>query len=277
MTKRREDETGNGDFTYQFPAVVADDDFLTAISRGVRAEEDELSDLLLGFREEIVEAPMPAAPTLAELGLGSEEEPERGAQVIPMRRRGGFGRSLVSGLVGAAAATLVIAGGGAAVYNAEPGSPLWGMSKTMFSERASVVELASTLDEMDGFAETGDVEGMRALLADARAQLSSDGRAVAATPLTETATTTVTVDLEPRSTAPAPAPEPEPGEPTTTTVRETIVEEQTLTETAVQTVTVTVYPQAPVEPTSVQPAPTATAEPGTPAPTEGNAGAPGGE
>lgn len=272
MTKRREDEAGDGHFTNQFPAVVADDDFLTAISRGGRPEGDEeLADLLLRFREEVVEAPMPAAPTLVELGLdGGAEEQDPGAQVIPMRPRRGFGRSLVSGLVGAAAATLLIAGGGAAVYNASPGSPLWGMSKTMFGDRAAVVELAGTLEEMDGFAETGDVEGLRALLTDARAQLSNrDGRAIAATP--ETVTSTVTVELEPRTTAPTPV----SGEPETTTVQETIVEEQTLTETAVRTVTVTVRPQPPVvEPVPVEPVPTVTAEPGTPAPTEVGTGAP---
>lgn len=280
MTKRREDEAGDGHFTNQFPAVVADDDFLTAISQGGRPEEEgELADLLLGFREEIVEAPMPPAPTLAELGLGGGTEEPDTAQVIPMRpRRAGFGRSLVSGLVGAAAATLLIAGGGAAIYNASPGSPLWGMSKTMFGDRAAVVELAGTLDEMDGFAETGDVEGMRALLADARAQLSTrDGRAITA-PTPETVTSTVTVELEPRTTT-APTPEsrePERGETETTTVQETIVEEQTLTETVVQTVTVTVRPQQPpvVEPTPVAPVPTVTAEPGTPAPTEAENGAP---
>ncbi|MGP6173885.1 hypothetical protein [Corynebacterium sp. A21] len=258
MTKRRDDEADNGYFTTQFPAVVADDAFLTDISRGVKTEEgeDDLADLLLGLREEI-EAPMPAPPTLADLGLSAvDEEDNGGATVIPMRPRGGFRRGLVSGLIGAAAATLVVAGGGAAVYNAQPGSPLWGVSKSMFGDRAAVVELAGTLEELDGFAETGDVEGLRALLSDARAQLSDDRGGEVLNPNPNpvpVTTTTATVEIEPRSSAPA-APAapaaPEPQEPTTVTARETIVERETLTETAVQTVTsiVTVFPQVPVNP-----------------------------
>lgn len=276
MTKRRDDEADNGYFTTQFPAVVADDAFLTDISRGVRAEEgeDDLADLLLGFRDE-VEAPMPVPPTLADLGLSAvDEEGGGGATVIPLRRRGGFGRGLISGLVGAAAATLVIAGGGAAVYNAEPGSPLWGVSKSMFGDRAAVIELAGTLDEMDGFAETGDVEGLRALLSDARAQLSDDrgGEVPKSDPEPVPMTTTATVELSPRSSAPS---VPEPREPATVTAQETIVERETLTETAVQTVTSTVivYPQAPIVP-APQPAPSTSAEPSALAPSEAATAAP---
>lgn len=265
------------DFTELIPSVMSADAYFTDLSRGQRpgeGEEDALADLMLGLREE-VEGQMPATPSLAELGLSEPEEETGGSDnVVPLRRRG-VGRSIAGGLIGAAAATLVIAGGGAAVYNAEPGSPLWGMSKQMFGERAAAVELAGTLDELDSFAQSGDVEGMRTLLNDARARLATGEEARATTP--GTLTTTATVELEPRATAPAPAPaEAEAVEPETLVETTTVTEQETVTETAVRTATqtVTVVPQVPVQPAptgtptpTVTSSPTAAPDPG-PAPTE---------
>lgn len=257
------------DFTELIPSVMSADAYFTDLSRGQRpggGDDDALADMLLGLRDE-VEGQMPAAPSLAELGL-PEEEAGGSDNVVPLRRRG-LGKSIAGGLIGAAAATLVIAGGGAAVYNAEPGSPLWGMSKQMFGERAAVVELAGTLDELDSFAQSGDVEGMRTLLNDARARLATGQEARGTTP--GTLTTTATVELEPRATTPARAPAPaevETVEPETLVETTTVTEQETVTETAVRTATqtVTVVPQVPLEP-----APTATPAPttATSAPTEG--------
>lgn len=136
----------------------------------------------------------------------------------------------LSGLVGAAAATLVIAGGGAAVYNADENSPLYGMNQQLFGNQdtPSVVELASTLEEVDSRTASGDVEGARALLEQARAML--DGMAP---PSKE----------PPEATPPG---ESEPGTQTmTATVTESaspeppVTETQTVTSTEVQTVTTT--------------------------------------
>lgn len=258
------------DFTELIPSVMSADAYFTDLSRGQRpgeGEDDALTDLLLGLREE-VEGQMPAAPSLAELGLPEEEAggSDNSDNVVPLRRRG-LGKSIAGGLIGAAAATLVIAGGGAAVYNAEPGSPLWGMSKQIFGERAAVVELAGTLDELDSFAQSGDVEGMRTLLNDARARLATGEEARATTP--GTLTTTATVELEPRATDPAPAPasapaEAEAVEPETLVETTTVTEQETVTQTAVRTATqtVTVVPQVPLEPAPTgTPTPTVTSSP----------------
>lgn len=254
------------DFTDLIPSVMATDAYLTDLSRGKRpgdGEDDGLVDLFLGLRDE-VEGQMPASPTLAELGLPESGGDEEGGNVVPLRRRSGWARTLVGGLVGAAAATLVVAGGGAAVYNAQPGSPLWGMSKQMFGERAAVVELAGTLDEMDGFAQNGDVEGLRTLLNDARARLGAERAEPATTQ--GTLTTTATVELEPRATEPESAPEPPVVERETLVETEVVTEQETVTETAVrtETQTVTVVPQVPIEPAPTgtpSPSATATAEP----------------
>ena len=136
----------------------------------------------------------------------------------------------LSGLVGAAAATLVIAGGGAAVYNADENSPLYGMNQQLFGNQdsPSVVELASTLEEVDSRTASGDVEGARALLEQARAMLdgmapppkapSEATRTVESEPGTQTMTATVTESAS-----------PEPP----------VTETQTVTSTEVQTVTTT--------------------------------------
>lgn len=136
----------------------------------------------------------------------------------------------LSGLVGAAAATLVIAGGGAAVYNADESSPLYGMNQQLFGNQdaPSVVELASTLEEVDSRTASGDVEGARALLEQARAMLdgmapppkapSEATRTVESAPGTQTITATVTESAS-----------PEPP----------VTETQTVTSTEVQTVTTT--------------------------------------
>ncbi|BAU95002.1 hypothetical protein N24_0740 [Corynebacterium suranareeae] len=161
------------------------------------------------------------------------------------------------GLVGAAAATLVIAGGGAAVYNADESSPLYGMNQQFFGNQdsPSVVELASTLEEVDSRTASGDVEGARALLEQARAMLDSmDNRRAPAE--------------EVPVTQPAPAPET-----LTATVTETaspeppVTETQTVTSTQVQTVTTTA-----VAPPVWTPNPEPTATTTTPLPGDGQEG-----
>ena len=64
------------------------------------------------------------------------------ADVVPLesRRRKPRINAFMSGLIGAAAATLVIAGSGAAIYNSQPGSFLWGLNTKLFGDHAAVVE-----------------------------------------------------------------------------------------------------------------------------------------
>ncbi|GAA1475099.1 hypothetical protein P4N68_05350 [Corynebacterium felinum] len=145
--------------------------------------------------------------------------------------RRGFGR-IASGFVGAAAATLIIAGGGTAVFNAGEGSPLYGLNQRFFGgtsavdkeHKATVVELASTLEEVTSRTESGDVEGARQLLEQAqemvnrlnegdrnkmqpkvdRADVQLSTITVTPPPVTETVTTTITLTPEPSPRPPAP-------------------------------------------------------------------------
>lgn len=253
MKRRHEDGTA-GDITTRLQSLVEDDRFLTDLSLGKDPSggDDELASLLLGLRED-VEKPMPSAPRIE----GADETPttvislesrrhERSERRGHRERSARQGRPFLSGLIGAAAATLVIAGSGSLLYNASPGSPLWGMSSALFSERAAVVELAGTLEEIDSRAAEGDMSGTRELLEEARRMVGDlqDIKESAQQKPSPTVTSTVTSTVQ--------------SEPVT----------ETVTETATQTETATVevpVQEAPlpesVEPTPVEPVPTPTSTP----------------
>lgn len=236
--KRRHRDANEGDITTELGPLVDDDAFLTALSEGVDPSggEDELAALFLELRDD-VERQMPPAPLIE----GADEEPA----VISLasrrnRRAARSGRPFVSGLLGAAAATLVIAGSGSLLYNATPDSPLWGLSSSLFSDRAAVVELAGTLEEIDSRAAEGDMDGTRELLEEARrvvANLKDSQNDTQETPRAPgtTATTTVTRPGTPTTHQPS-------AEAVTETVTETSHHVETQTETATATVTVTEGP-----------------------------------
>ncbi|MFH0411156.1 hypothetical protein ACG98H_03445 [Corynebacterium sp. L4756] len=220
----------------QLQPLIDDDAFLTELSLGNDPSdgEDELAALFLELRED-VERQMPAAPLIE----GAELEPEV-ISLADARKRRRKGRPILNGLIGAAAATVLIAGSGAAIYNSGPGSPLYGVNQTMFdSDDSAFVELAGTLEEMDAAAASGDMDSTRELLEEARglaAQARGDrrvaeseaneaSRANRTTPRTTTVTETVEAETPQQTEQPAP-------ETTTTTV----VEQQT--ETVVETTTV---------------------------------------
>lgn len=240
--KRHQKDADVGDITTQLEPLVDDDAFLTALSRGTDPSDgdDELAALLLELREN-VERQMPPAPLIE----GADEAPA--VISLAARRRARNGRPFLAGLLGAAAATLVIAGSGSLLYSATPDSPLWGLSSTLFSDRAAVVELAGTLEEIDSRAAEGDMDGTRQLLDEARRVLQDLQNTPADRPVQQpaprapgvTATTTVILPGEPGSAAPE--------APVTETVTETTVRTETATATATVTETVSPSP-APLRP-----------------------------
>ncbi|OIR40273.1 hypothetical protein [Corynebacterium sp. NML130628] len=177
----------------QFDELLADDVVLTQVSRGEAPNDgtDQLLGLMSALRED-VERPMPVPPYIAPVAKPARK------QMNPW----------LSGLVGAAAATALVAGSGAVLYNATPDSPLWPVASTVFGERASVMELASTLDEMEVASDEGNEDAVRSLVLQAKALLNTmdvkkaqgSEPAVASTipEVTVTRTVTVTVTPEPR-------------------------------------------------------------------------------
>lgn len=204
----------NDDLAEQLQPLVDDDAFLTELSKGNAPSDgqDDLAELLLELKGD-VDKQMPPAPLVE----GADAEPE----VIDLgqarkRRRGG---PFVHGLIGAAAATLVIAGAGGAMLHAGTFDK---------GDKTRNVELAGTLEEMESRAAEGDIEGARELMKDARAKLDEaegkEEKAIAANREAE----------QKRSAHPKPTPHT-----VTETATETVAEEASQPEQQPEQVTVT--------------------------------------
>ncbi|SER65315.1 hypothetical protein [Corynebacterium cystitidis] len=235
------------DITAKLQPLVDDDAFLTSLSEGVDPSDgtDDLAALLLELRED-VERQMPPAPVVE----GADEE----SAVISLgkRRSRRSANQWIAGLVGAAAATVVVAGSGAALYNATPGSPLWNVSTAVFGDRTAVVELASTLEDMQVAADNGDIESTRELLGQARLIVSGIKDPADTKPSDTSPSPRPTVTVTQTETVEVPADEPEvpAAEPVATATVTSVAPEtadgdtansapNTVTETRVATVTVT--------------------------------------
>lgn len=219
--------------------IAADDAFLTALAKGQQPKHgaDPLADVMLALRSDVHRS-MPEAPVLA----GGAERDELAARrsVRPARvRPGHLALGLRYGLLGAAAAMIVIAGAGITVYNAGEDSPLYGLSAKVFGDRQAMVELAGTLDQADSRVDDGDLDGAMELLDRARGIVSTIDRREAST--SETSTNVPASSSEKaRSTA---ASEPGGAEPTSEVPR--VTETVTVTETPDP---ITVTEQAPDNP-----------------------------
>lgn len=197
------------EFGEAFPDDYARDDALIdELARGVDPSggTDPLAAALLALKDD-VDRPMPAPPAVVQ-------EPATVASLDQARaRRRPTSNPWVAGLVGAAAASTVILGTGAAVLSAENST-----------NETTMVELATTLDELEAANESGDEAAARELLEQARGLLASikiresrhgGGHATPA-PRTVTATTTVSevpeVTTRPHEQPSSPAPaSPAPG------------------------------------------------------------------
>lgn len=138
--------------------ILASDAFIDALSRGddPSAGHDPLAAALLDLKAE-VDQPMTPAPQLA-----ADEAPQtkQVASLDVARERKAKKRQVspwLSGLIGAAAATVVCVGTGAALFD-----------NSGANEDTTVVELATTLDELEAANQTGDAEAARTLLEQAR-------------------------------------------------------------------------------------------------------------
>ena len=203
---------------------------LAALGAGLRpgsddASSDPLAALLADWRAETDAAPLPALPGEEEIAVALAPN------VAPLRPRRGWAKShehhhgerpaLWQAVTGAAAVAAVLVGGlSVAAHNALPGDPLWGVSKTIFAERAGDVELVSDLSDhlaaADAAARLGDRDTAKRLLGEVTDRLD------------EVADASERVELMKRRDAiqrdlsrvvptavPSPAPVPEPVAPPT--------------------------------------------------------------
>lgn len=219
----------NDDLTEQLQSLVDDDAFLTELSQGKDPSNgnDELAGLLLGLKGDI-DKQMPPAPRVE--GVAGEPEIVSLDKARSRRRN----RPVINGLIGAAAATVILAGAGGVMANS-------GVFDRPDETRN--VELAGTLDEMESRAAEGDIEGARELMKEARSKLKeAEGKEENAISAKEEAEkkrsarpkqTTVTETATETAPGQQPQDKPEPAP-------------KTVTETQYHTSTVVVTEQAPV-------------------------------
>lgn len=269
--KRRTSEGQPRDISAHLQPLVDDDAFLTALSHGDDPSDgtDPLAALFLELRSD-VNRQVPPAPVVATDPSDGEgptpgaDAPHASGSATPIdrarSRRGGRATSpWTAGLIGAAAATALVVGTGAALYGATPGSPLWGPATAVFGDRAAAVELASTLEDLEAANASGDTDHARHLIDQARELVGAmnagsrgDGRERDGGRGAEA--TTANGERTQESKAPA-----APGESSSPQAGETVTERVT------ETVTVSVTPEAePGTPRPAQPGPATASVPPAP-------------
>ncbi|WP_141564780.1 hypothetical protein [Dietzia alimentaria] len=205
--------------------VDRDDELLNALGRGEHPlDDDPLVALLAGWRAEVDAGDLPALPSDEEVEVAlapnvSRLWPRRGWAKAGEHHHGQR-PALWQAVTGAAAVAVVLVGGlSVAAHSAMPGDPLWGVSKTIFSDRAGDVELVSDLSEhltaADLAAREGDRDKAEKLLGEVSDRLDEVSDASERVELMKRRDaikrdlSRVTPSSVP-SPAPAPAPEPAP-------------------------------------------------------------------
>lgn len=216
-------------------AVERDDELLDVLGGGDRPDrEDVLLAMLADWRSELDAAPLPALPSEQEIDVALAPNvtrlwPRRG-WAKSHEHHHGQRPALWQAVTGAAAVAAVIVGGlSVAAHSAMPGDPLWGVSKTIFSDRAGEVELVSDLSEhlaaADTAAREGDRDTAERLLAEVSGRLDEVTDASERVELMKRRdairrdlSRVVPSSVPSPAPAPAPAPEPAPGEGAATLV-----------------------------------------------------------
>ena len=152
------------------------DAFLDALGRGVDPSdgEDPLAGLFLELRAE-VEQPMPDAPNVEHVSAPKLTAIDGGRTEATTTRRTSGGSAprkqmnpWAAGLIGAAAASAMVVGGGVAFLDLEQDSALLETSTSMSPNNTAAIELASTLEEIQVASQGGDADYLEQLLIQAR-------------------------------------------------------------------------------------------------------------
>lgn len=153
--------------------VHFDDAFIDALSRDLATPtrdpaEYELAMMLSGWRAEASAVPAPPLPALDEVerAMFAEAPSRRGGRVVRTLR-------IVSG----AAAIAIVAAAGLTVVSqgSQPGDPLWGVKKVVFSEAASQTQAAydvrSDLEQAEAALAAGHTDEAHQLIARAQSKM----------------------------------------------------------------------------------------------------------
>ena len=245
------------------------DAFIDALSLGddPSAGTDPLAAALLELKDD-VERPMPPAPQLHT----DNAQPAGNVASLDDKHAEKAKRRIspwLSGLIGAAAATVVCVGTGAVLFGSGAAD-----------EDTTVVELATTLDELEVARESGDEESARVLLEQARGLVATikereqrTARGGAAATVTKTVTEATTVPAQDASTERS-APEQAPAVPAPPAQQPTQAPQdpaQRGSGAGAGAGTGTRQPSQPAQPTVSSPRPSATASDTAPSQGQGTA------
>lgn len=173
MSDRSEARTGMSDVVEQpvdLATIAADDAVLDVVGRGESGPDaDQMTAMLLAWRSEIADGDddVDGNAELIRTALASDGTP---ATALAMRSY--ISRRLLS----AAAAVVVVAGlatGIAAGSNyADPGSPLWPLTKVLYPERAEVRAAEHAIDRARAAVAAGEYGEVQRLLDEAQGHLA---------------------------------------------------------------------------------------------------------
>lgn len=210
MAEQNENEQGHVAEAIDFSLVHADDLLLDALSSAdprtrVAAADDELTALLLSWRDDVDDEPI-GEPVDTDVAVA--------AVLAGRQRRNQKPRLLVP--VAAAAAVLAIAfsGVGFAAHGAEPGDALWGLTTVLYAEHAKSVQAAAEvrgdLLEAESALLQGKLAEAKSKLEDAKATLprvaAEDGKQVLAEQHAELEAKLPDSPSNPAAPAPTPTP-----------------------------------------------------------------------
>lgn len=137
----------------------ADDRLLDALGQGEPAPQgDQIATLLASWRAELVD----------DLSEDLAEEP----LPAPVPRRSAWSGWRVRLVAAAALASLATAGTSLAAVNAEPGSPLWPVTRVINPDRADVLDAQTTIDQARRAIIEGRQADARRLLDQAQDQIA---------------------------------------------------------------------------------------------------------
>ncbi|WP_149360602.1 anti-sigma-D factor RsdA [Lolliginicoccus suaedae] len=157
--------------------LLADDAFLDALARGIEQDADSeetaaLAGLLGDWRNDIMSAPLPPAPSLDEVEAAMQRAaaPATVASIRPGQGGGNRRNRWLTSVAGVAAAAAVVLGGLAVVsQNAQPGDPLWGFRQQIHGSSETTVMVAGLWDELqqaERALESGDVAQVQRILSE---------------------------------------------------------------------------------------------------------------
>lgn len=136
-------ERSGGDEAMDLDVLARDDLLLTALGRGEPAPAgDDLAVLLAAWHADVAEDAPALRPAAPDPAVTPPETP--GATVTPLPSR----RRRAVRLAAAAVALLALAGGlGVGSRTAEPGSPLWSLTRVLYPQQAEVRDVETLIGQ----------------------------------------------------------------------------------------------------------------------------------